>query len=308
MGRLAAATAVVGLAGCELVFGVDTAEPPAIDATVDAKPIDGPPGDVDGDGIPDGIDVCPSFFDPSQHDEDGDLVGDPCDGCPHQFDPSQVNFDGDDLNDACDDASPRVDCIVHFDGFRVDNTGWMHPIGDWVIDGDSMVQTDPTTMQGRLLSVAAYTDPLVVVSGRFVQLGDISARNVGVWAHATVQNQDLPDGHLAEIYDAQGDLAQLAVSAVAGGPGVPMLPYERLDPLIDIQNGDPFYIGFDTRFPPVWVATAVLGSSYRTQVGDTSSSQTASVALRVHQAVVRFDYIMIITTQPSLPCPPRTGS
>jgi hypothetical protein len=46
---------------------------PDIDA---ARPI-GP--DLDGDGVPDTLDLCPSRADPDQADTDGDGVGDLCD-------------------------------------------------------------------------------------------------------------------------------------------------------------------------------------------------------------------------------------
>ncbi len=49
-----------------------------------------PPPDSDGDGITDGLDNCPFFFNPDQVDSDGDGSGDPCD------------FDSD--NDGFDDA------------------------------------------------------------------------------------------------------------------------------------------------------------------------------------------------------------
>ena len=38
-----------------------------------------PYSDADGDGVPDGIDNCPSVYNPGQEDSDGDGVGDACD-------------------------------------------------------------------------------------------------------------------------------------------------------------------------------------------------------------------------------------
>ena len=96
------------------------------------------PGDLDGDGIPDATDKCPSVFDPIrpldngvQGDADGDGVGDACDpcpldantmnctavdpndrdhdgrangidNCPDVFNPDQTDTDGDGKGDACD--------------------------------------------------------------------------------------------------------------------------------------------------------------------------------------------------------------
>ena len=43
-------------------------------------PVD--PDDLDGDGILNDADICPTARDPAQHDEDGDGFGDVCDVCP----------------------------------------------------------------------------------------------------------------------------------------------------------------------------------------------------------------------------------
>jgi len=39
--------------------------------------------DADGDGVLDGMDNCPSIFNPGQENADGDEVGDACDACPN---------------------------------------------------------------------------------------------------------------------------------------------------------------------------------------------------------------------------------
>ncbi len=60
--------------------------------SADAGP-DGPPGDVDNDGVPNATDLCPNKPDPLQYDEDGDGVGDTCDPCPVSS--NNVDDDGD---------------------------------------------------------------------------------------------------------------------------------------------------------------------------------------------------------------------
>jgi hypothetical protein len=64
--------------GCDVVFRIDELPAP-----------DGPPScgattshDEDGDGVPDGCDVCPGIPDPAQMDADNDGVGDACDPDP----------------------------------------------------------------------------------------------------------------------------------------------------------------------------------------------------------------------------------
>ncbi len=78
-------------------------------------------GDSDGDGVADGLDVCPGGDDtvdpdldgvpsdcdvcPADYFNDGDEDG-VCDGadlCPATYDPNQEDFDLDDIGDACDD-------------------------------------------------------------------------------------------------------------------------------------------------------------------------------------------------------------
>lgn len=83
------------------------------------KPI---PGDLDGDGVPDGQDNCPENHNPKQIDSDGDGQGNPCDPCPSDphndvdkdgicgdvdncestFNPDQADIDHDGIGDACD--------------------------------------------------------------------------------------------------------------------------------------------------------------------------------------------------------------
>lgn len=61
-----------------------------------------PPGDRDGDGVPDLEDNCPMAVNSDQADADGDGVGDACDNCPAAVNPDQIDTDGDLVGDACD--------------------------------------------------------------------------------------------------------------------------------------------------------------------------------------------------------------
>jgi hypothetical protein len=75
----------------------------------------GDPNDVDGDGIPNDVDNCPTKYNPDQSDMDGDGVGDLCDddsdgdgipntidNCPFAINPGQEDRDGDGIGDVCD--------------------------------------------------------------------------------------------------------------------------------------------------------------------------------------------------------------
>ena len=71
------------------------------------------PADIDGDGIPDDCDNCPSDPNASQLDADADGFGDACDNCPNLANPSQIDSDLDGVGDACDrceGADDSLDC------------------------------------------------------------------------------------------------------------------------------------------------------------------------------------------------------
>lgn len=108
---------------------------------VDQVPVD--PNDLDGDGIPNAEDDCPSADDPLQHDEDGDRIGDVCDNCPTvanklQEDRSEVDLKqfADHVGDACDPQPGRGGTkIKALHTFAVDNTiAWRG--GGWTIADD----------------------------------------------------------------------------------------------------------------------------------------------------------------------------
>ncbi|MCA9525944.1 MAG: thrombospondin type 3 repeat-containing protein [Myxococcales bacterium] len=67
-----------------------------------------PDGDDDGDGVPNGRDVCPFVADPAQLDTDSDGTGDACDLCPTVWEDVQRDADADGLGDACDNCPQRA--------------------------------------------------------------------------------------------------------------------------------------------------------------------------------------------------------
>ena len=60
--------------------------------------------DLDGDGIPDLTDNCPTVPNPGQSDVDLDGVGDVCDNCMLIPNPGQSDVDSDGLGDVCDNC------------------------------------------------------------------------------------------------------------------------------------------------------------------------------------------------------------
>ncbi|MFC1569824.1 thrombospondin type 3 repeat-containing protein [bacterium] len=68
--------------------------------------------DLDGDGIGNLADNCPSIYNPNQSDDDGDGIGNPCDNCPDNANPDQADSDinrqgeavPDGIGDTCDNC------------------------------------------------------------------------------------------------------------------------------------------------------------------------------------------------------------
>ena len=65
--------------------------------------------DSDGDGVPDGVDNCPTVYNPDQTDVDGDSIGDVCDNCPIDYNPGQTDEDHDGIGDVCEWRYKRGD-------------------------------------------------------------------------------------------------------------------------------------------------------------------------------------------------------
>jgi hypothetical protein len=80
------------------VYYVDLQCDADADAQVGEKGFD----NLDGDGVPSDIDLCPQVYDPAQPDVDDDGLGDLCDNCPPVANAAQVDSDGDGVGDPCD--------------------------------------------------------------------------------------------------------------------------------------------------------------------------------------------------------------
>lgn len=142
---------------------------PVADAPTDAFVPDGPPTDVDADGVLNADDNCPGDYNTDQHDEDGDGPGDVCDNCPHIPNPMQENAlepsgQSDEVGDACD-PRPMVggDTIERFIGFQAMPADLATPEGSWSIVGDSLRQS--ANIDTTLLLAGARDRVVVEVAG-----------------------------------------------------------------------------------------------------------------------------------------------
>ncbi len=126
-------------------FACGTGESVAIDAPVAA--VDGAPDaandDLDGDGVLNDVDNCPTVYNPDQADEDGDHLGDVCDPCPPSND--NTDTDGDGVADDCD-PNPNTpgDKIVMFEGFGNGIPASWAQQGNWNAFGGDVVANDTT--------------------------------------------------------------------------------------------------------------------------------------------------------------------
>ncbi len=83
---------------------VDSGMSDVYQAAVRVWPLVSAPGDYDGDGFLDGVDNCPTRYNPGQEDGDTDGAGDLCDNCETLYNPDQADEDEDAYGDACDNC------------------------------------------------------------------------------------------------------------------------------------------------------------------------------------------------------------
>jgi len=165
---------MVKLAACMLVSLAATAcgDPGAM---ADA----GDPNDVDGDGIANAADNCPTASNADQHDEDADGIGDACDNCPTVANADQSDLSEsvlmqfpDGVGDACDLRLKLAgDKLAAFYPFTHDTEASAWQGDGWTIAGDALhasgsaLWASKRNVQGLgiaseiIVSSIAWTDP-----------------------------------------------------------------------------------------------------------------------------------------------------
>jgi hypothetical protein len=137
------------LAGCGLSkdLGSGDALPSGDATTADTA---GPSNDVDGDGVVNTSDNCPTKSNPMQFNEDGDATGDECDPCP-QFAAASADADDDSdgVGNGCDPRrNTPGDVLAYWNGFHEASTTLPAPlevihgsVARWSIAGGNLVYT-----------------------------------------------------------------------------------------------------------------------------------------------------------------------
>lgn len=247
-------------------------------------------GDMDGDGIPNGMDFCEHMAG-GAFDEDGDGIGDECDSCPIAAPTGQTETDGDAVSSPCDpDTRTAGNKIILFNGFNAAVSGaganWKFQNGEAIV-----TPTDPTVVEQLVLPVVATSNQLAVFAAYQVD----STATVAATADAGVGSKTvLPLG--TSVIQCGGSRAQgtdqVLLFQIDGNGGT-------------TQSTKAVTTAFDTaaKYRVVEqiqgasancaVAGATMANSGATQLATDGNTPT-NVVLYARGATVRFSYIMVV--------------
>lgn len=189
-------------------------------AEVDAGRVDGPPGDRDGDGVPDGVDNCPDTPNADQGDEDGDHIGDPCDPCPIAAAAPGDDPDNDGVAGICDpNPNTAGDKIVAFQGFHTAIPATWQVVGTANATGDDAVISAPAGTHSAIVPpIDAMTNGTVMtslsvdttVSGNQAKIGVAlpydPTKDKGIYCELYAPQGNSDANHSFVIYDGPADV------------------------------------------------------------------------------------------------------
>jgi hypothetical protein len=313
------ALALLLMCGCNQIFGLeggsgdDDQDPDG--PRPDGPPPDGRPGDLDSDGVLDGVDSCPSHFNPLQADEDADAEingGDACDPCPHRGSmpagAPHLDSDGDGLGDECDPDNSVWHCLRWFDGFSEGGATailarYRRSGGIWNVDLGAMVQGDPVAAAAELtIDGLLVGSPFVATQGRMDQLpttgpiGNMPYRNtlgvlLGAEAGASAcfasVTRDVDDGlpSAASVMLSSRTNSEIVSSTfLMGGGMVPMNAGERFGVTFD---------GLGVPSSPVAVG-ALFDRGASDSTGGFLACAPGGGGLRTSFASGRFEYLLVL--------------
>jgi hypothetical protein len=194
-----------------------------------ATPAHVDPDDIDGDGIRNEQDICPSLQDPLQHDEDGDGFGDVCDVCPTVVDPLQSDTGESDsisiedgIGDACDPRPTRNgDRLGALHTFVTDSTPSWNGAG-WTIADDRAHASGDARWEHRSAEEGdGIAARLVAESLEWLSTGgSISVAVDGVLGRtcAVVQDRDADGRDELEVREMGGAVTMRLLSGTILGP------------------------------------------------------------------------------------------
>ena len=257
--------------------GVASDAPGSVDAQVDR----------DHDGIVDAIDNCPDVANVSQVDEDSDGLGDVCDPCPPFAD--NQDSDGDEVGDACD-PNPALagDKLVAFEGFNDALSGSWTVMGTFTMTGgegvlsatdtSTSLLTRPSPVGARVEIRAAFVIDSITATG--LNLGSISVierMQPNTDKSVACQLAGLAAGtqESLRIFDAASS-AEVASGRYAFAPG-------------EVKE---LRLGRDGTSYACTVASPTANLQGTAVFGPASPQ----IGLRVHGAVARWRWVMLVTS------------
>lgn len=203
--------------------------------------------DLDGDGLLDPEDNCPTIANDDQADYDGDTVGDACDNCRIVANADQSALgDADALGDACDPhPTDDGDCLVILDTFRDPSEVAMH----WRTVSDES-SPDVRVEPGRVTITPAATPPVtgdgiaflatdsalqgavidVIARGRLPVLSLDTAPRAQV--SAVTNMSTLFDGSKCMLRSPSRPIAQPEINGILTGGSLPLVPEPVHDSLL----------------------------------------------------------------------------
>lgn len=137
--------------------------------------------DLDGDGIPNLLDNCPTVANPDQANEDHDGFGDACDDCP-PFPSFGIDSDGDGVGDPCD-PHPQTpgDRIALWEPFNHGLPAGWTANGTWTVQGGNLaVMVNASDVSTLVIPYTATPHQTIYTAATITSLSGTNGGGVGV--------------------------------------------------------------------------------------------------------------------------------
>ncbi len=194
-----------------------------------AGPVD--PNDLDLDGIPNAVDLCPHDQDPAQHDEDGDRIGDACDNCPATTNADQADTSEtferqfpDGVGDVCD-RRPTVadDTIARFFPFANPAEANAFTGSGWTIAADRATGNTARWVSKTAAQGDGITFQLHVANLAWIADGAVSV---------AVDGDGIASGFVCSLVHAGADTT-LVIAEIGGATtSIVVAPFQPTDPIV----------------------------------------------------------------------------